>query len=135
MRNLCTLLSSIVLLAVSSVAHAEELTPKELDAFGWEYVGRQVTVYGFLQDVYGCKQPSNKGAVCTEILYDDEVFDHIIFAHGIRSASIQPVIKSCVKFVGVVEDRDIQVEGAMTSFPALIAFEFKTVSAAQCETE
>jgi hypothetical protein len=135
MRNLCTLLSSIVLLAVSSVAHAEELTPKELDAFGWEYVGRQVTVYGFLQDVYGCKQPSNKGAVCTEIVYADEVFDHIIFAHGIRSASIQPVIKSCVKFVGVVEDRDIQVEGAMTSFPALIASEFETVSAAQCETE
>jgi hypothetical protein len=40
-----------------------------------------------------------------------------------------------VKFVGVVEDRDIQVEGAMTSFPALIASEFETVSAAQCETE
>jgi hypothetical protein len=135
MRNLRTLFSSIVLLGVSSVAHAEELTPKELDAFGWEYVGRQVTVYGFLQDVYGCKQPSNKGAVCTEILYADEVFDHIIFAHGIRSASIQPVINSCVKFVGVVEDRDIQVEGAMTSFPALIASEFETVSAAQCETE
>ena len=135
MRNLRTLFSSIVLLGVSSVAHAEELTPKELDAFGWEYVGRQVTVYGFLQDVYGCKQPSNKGAVCTEIVYADEVFDHIIFAHGIRSASIQPVIKSCVKFVGVVEDRDIQVEGAMTSFPALIASEFETVSAARCAIE
>ena len=135
MRNLCTLLSSIVLLAVSSVAHAEELTPKELDAFGWEYVGRQVTVYGFLQDVYGCKQPSNKGAVCTEILYDDDVFDHIIFAHGIRSKSIRPVVNSCVRFEGLVEDRDIQVEGAMTSFPALIASEFETVTDARCDTK
>ena len=135
MLKVSTLLSSTFLLGFSSLVQAQELTPKELDAFGWEYVGREVTVYGFLQDVYGCKQPSNKGAVCTEIVYADEVFDHIIFAHGIRSASIQPVINSCVKFVGVVEDRDIQVEGAMTSFPALIASEFETVSAAQCATE
>jgi hypothetical protein len=135
MLKVSTLLSSTFFLGFSSLVQAQGLTPKELDAFGWEYVGREVTVYGFLQDVYGCKQPSNKGAVCTEILYDDDVFDHIIFAHGIRSESIRPVVNSCVRFEGLVEDRDIQVEGAMTSFPALIASEFETVTDARCDTK
>ena len=105
----------------------EEITPADLYEFGWEYVGETVQMFATLNSVYACRQPSNQGQVCTSTEYNGRSYDDAIFANGIGSRQIRPLVGKCVLMIGDVVDADIQVQGAMTSAPALIIEGFEAV--------
>lgn len=110
----------------------EEITPADLYEFGWEYVGETVQMFARLNSVYACRQPSNQGQVCTFIEYNGRIYDDAMFADGIRSRQIRPLVGKCILMIGDVVDADIQVEGAMSSAPALIIEGFEAVGVHLC---
>jgi hypothetical protein len=119
-------------MATSIVNAQEQITPSDLKEFGWEYVGETVKMFAIIEGVYACRQPSNKGQVCTYTKYMGQLFVDAIFAKGIKSRQIKPVIGKCVQMIGKVLDADIQTQGAMTSVPALIIDDFKIADISFC---
>lgn len=101
--------------------HAREsVTPADIDEFGWEYVDTKVSMTAVLDSVYACRQPSNKGSVCTRLLFQNKIFDVAIFKKEITSRSIKPFVSKCIEVVGYVRERDTQTEGAQSKVPRLI---------------
>jgi len=119
-------------MATSNANAQEQITPFDLKGFGWEYVGETVKMYALLKGVYACRQPSNKGQVCTSTVHKGRTYDDAIFAKGIKSRKIKPLIGKCVLMIGDILDADIQTQGAMTSVPALIIEDFEIADASFC---
>ena len=124
--------SCAFLMATSNANAKEQITPMDLYEFGWEYVGETVKMYALLQRVYACRQPSNKGQVCTFTKYKGKTYGDAIFVKGIKSRQIKPLIGKCVLMTGDVLNADIQTDGAMTSVPALLIEDTKIVNASFC---
>ena len=125
----------LIFFIIPFFAFAEQkvITPDDLDSFGWEYVGQDVYVVALLHDTYGCRQPSNKGSVCTNVYYDGKLYDDIIFHKSFKSDDIKPLLSKCLAFIGRVEDRDITTQGNLTSYPALIVSNFKILDDIYCD--
>jgi hypothetical protein len=105
---------------VTSNANAqEEITLEDLEQFGWEYVGETVKMYVYLEDVYACRQPSNKGRICTRMIQDNKRYFQARFAEGFRSKTVKPLLGNCVEMSGTIVEVDVQTQGAMSTFPAL----------------
>jgi hypothetical protein len=124
--------SFTLLLATSNANAQEQITPSDLKEFGWEYVGETVKMYALLNGFYACRQPSNKGQVCTYTEHKGRTYDDAIFAKGIKSRKIKPLIGKCVLMIGDILDADVQTLGAMTSVPALIIEDFEIADASFC---
>ena len=124
--------SCAFLMATSNANAQEQITHTDLYEFGWEYVGETVKMYALLSGVYACRQPSNKGQVCTYTKYKGKTYYDAIFAKGIKSRQIKPLVGKCVLIIGDVLNADIQTEGAKTSVPALIIEDTEIVDASFC---
>ena len=120
-------------LTMYSGAQAQEvITPADLYEFGWEYVGETVQMFAVLNSVYACRQPSNQGKICTSTEYNGRSYDDSIFADGIRSRQVRPLIGKCILMIGDVVDADITIQGSMVSAPALEIESFETVDDPFC---
>ena len=106
-------------MAASNANAQEEITPQDIRQFGWEYLGETVKMYVFLEDVYACKQPSNRGKICTHMVHDNKRYQEAIFAEGFRSKNVKPLLGNCVEMSGAIVEVDVQTQGAMTTVPIL----------------
>ena len=114
------MITSFALSMATTNANAqEEITPQDIKQFGWEYLGETVKMHVYLEDVYACRQPSNRGKVCTNMIHDNKSYQEAIFAKGFKSKTIKPLLGNCVEMIGTIVEVDVQTAGAMTSVPVL----------------
>ena len=116
------IISPLLILVSSAInlAYAQQtVTPQDIERFGWEYLEQTVIMTVFLDDVYACRQPSNRGKVCTYMTYRNETYMEALFAEGFTRNDILPFIENCVDMIGTVVEVDTQTSGAMTTVPAL----------------
>ena len=118
-HKLLIITSCALLMATSNANAQEETTPQDITRFGWEYLGETVKMYGYLRDVYACRQPSNRGKICTIMIHDNKPYQVAIFAEGFRSKVITPFLGHCVEMSGAIVEVNVQTEGAMTTAPWL----------------
>ena len=119
-RKLLIITSCALSLATTNASAQETITVQDIKRFGWEYLGEKVTIYVYLHDVYACRQPSNKGKICTYMRHDNEWYQDALFAEGFRSKRVKPFLKNCVEMSGEIVEIDKQTQGAMTKVPSLI---------------
>jgi hypothetical protein len=119
-----------ILLSTPSWGEPVEATPKDLYEFGWEYVGETVSIYGIPTKLYACRRLSNKGSVCFRTKSNNITYTIALFRKGITSRQIKRFEDRCSLMTGVVEERDYQVNGAVSKIPILIVDE---ISKASCK--
>lgn len=118
-HKLLIITSCVVVMAASNANAYEEITPDDLTQFGWEYLGEKVKMYVYLEDVYACKQPSNRSRICTYMLHDNKRYQEAIFAEEFGRKTVKPLLGKCVEMSGTIVEVDTQTQGAMTSAPVL----------------
>ena len=118
-HKLLIITSCALSIATANANAQEEITPQDITQFGWEYLGETVKMYVYLEDVYSCRQPSNRGQICTHMIHDNEHYQEAIFAKGFRSKTIKPLLGNCVEMSGAIVEVDVQTQGAMTTVPVL----------------
>ena len=118
LKKLLISVSFALLMAASNANAQETMTIKDINQFGWEYLGKKVKIYTYLKDVNACKHPSNRGKVCTLMRHDKSYFN-AIFAKGFKSKVIKPLLENCVEMRGTILEFDTLTKGYPTTLPLL----------------
>lgn len=108
-----------VLILATSLAKAEVvITPKDIERFGWEHVGKEATMVAVLHDVYVAKRKANRGRVAAVLDWRGEIYPGVaMFQKGTRSDEISPFFYSCVELTGTVETAPVNHQGTVSEVP------------------
>jgi hypothetical protein len=106
--------------APSSSFAETEVTIEDIDKFGWEYIGKYVSLFAILEDIESANHPKNRGRIVATLQYDGDYSDDGMFAEGWGRKEINPLLGKCLKLSGFVEEVAANYFGNETTIPTLI---------------
>ena len=103
----------------------EEISAADLERFGWEYVGKTVSLRALIGEFYAARRGENKGHVAPWLIYEDKFYDVALFDKKFKSQDLKPFLNACVSLTGIVQERDFQTEGVVSKKPTLLIKEIE----------